>query len=1122
MKLNQYKIGLYSTVFLIAIALVASLGVGVFAEVHNIDADEFEDKTGSGKWNLSDDFSEGDTINFDFDEATQTHSVVVDLEGITINGREDTSIYVNSGAGNSLKLLECGAKINNLHFRPEGQGLNAAIQVDFANACCCNQPQLELTNLVIGWGSGDCDPSEGNFVDGIQFINGGPDGSSLDYMNIVFDEIETRCGILRHGIYFSPGDPASGVDDGVNNPGDIEDVFGLNFTNLQLQSCGAGNEIGAGIKFANQGELRDISVKESEEGDYGIYDNDHGIWIDGYNEADTNGFKEGGVTRINDFEVEDVDLRNNNINGFYIQPGTGMDTIENVYFESSHIVENGEYGVKFGDVVLDSNRLGATMSEIKFEEVVVRDNPSGGVLLTAADVGYPGSTAPDGLRVLDSRFNDKQPTQMENDQDHGLTVLAAGGIRHVVIKNSTFHDHAGEVGTGADKISGGINLGAIGYQPIESFDGPVQDVLIENSSASYNVNSEDGSQANGLLIQGKSVTEVAVKVTEEDGTYTFRENSRNGILIEGAISVDNITVADEDGDGSRDLVLDQNGTSDAGGNGLSIFGNTGNIGNVSVAWATFDENEGEGVVLNTDTSGDIKEISFSNVTANGNKDGSGLAIRSADGFENSSETVLIDPSQFNGNQDYGFVLTANNSIVNPIIKDSEFKDNNGNDNQNGAGIKLDAGDSPGDELSGAVVENNVVLNNYNGIEMQAWKVIDAEVKANDEISGNGPKNILIDGDNLQDISVVKNSLINDVGDGEYGLFLEAGGTGTSADIEVSENKFASGIDAPCGGLGTAIQLNARDASIHHNEFVRFDPTIVVTQESSNSPSGPEETSNHINNNNFDGCCHTIKALLGTNQKVDATENYFGEGVSEAFVRSTLAGDTEKIYILPIREQRVPIFEEEELEVKITPVPEEPGVNETVELKYELKNTTGSDIDVSEVLLSITDPDDELVEDEKQLKTDVTVEGNSSKTYTTEFTFTKSGEYQIEIKADEYTGTLTLPVGVVEPEEKQPYWGKGADKPATSGILPAPINGSDDPFLVLANTDGDSVEGYVTVNAVRVYDRTGKMLMEITSDFFTSMTQLENLNEDLYLYTVQYTLDGTEKSSPPMKFVVDKP
>ncbi|MBS3792903.1 hypothetical protein KGY77_09720, partial [Candidatus Bipolaricaulota bacterium] len=913
MKLTKYKVGLYTTVLLVALALIGTLGLGVSAEVYNIDKAEFKSLEGT---NLSSSYSEDDTLNFTFDEVIQEKTIIVDLEDITINGGGAVIKVETDDEGPSLILKECGATIKDLDFRPsENVGsVLSAIMVDFSGACCCFQPQLVLKNLSIGWGcgGGDCQAG-GSFIDGILFVNGNPN-STLDYSNIVFDEIETCCGVLRHGIHFYgnpdcedeelipplPDDPETALvsSDGF---GAIEDVYSLNFTNLKLKSCGQGDVMGAGIKFSNIGELRAVNIRESEREDYGIKGNDNGIWIKGNDDC-------AGVTRIEDFNIQDVDLSENNCHGFWVESGSEMDTIDNLNLVSSTIIENGGYGIYLGGELSQENvccdtifgpSLGANLNKVKFEELVVRDNTMGGALLMTAGVGNVGSTAPYGLKVVDSRFNNENPTQKENDQALGLGVFTNGGIRHVEVHNSTFHNHDTE--KLVDKCAPEKEVCESESAPFSGFGfllsscsgdcfGPIEDVVLENSSSSYN-------ESYGVSITGKSVADVSVKVTDSDYTSKFNKNGIYGILIRGLIGVDGITVADEDGDDSKDLHVDENKiwncnyceegevkTSTQGpGTGLGILSSDGNIGNVSVSSATFDENEGQGIILQTVNSGDIEEASFADVTANDNKGGSGLAINSADGFSNNSDTVLIDPSQFNNNKDHGVYLNAENSVDNPVIKDSEFKDNNGDGNDVGAGIWLKAGSNSGDELSGAVVENNVVTGNYHGVVLgKSWKIIDATVQNNVEISGNGPRNISIDGLNLQDISILDNKLINDVSDEEYGLYLNVGGTGGSANIEVARNHFESGIQAPCGGAGTAIQLNARDVSIHHNQFDRFDPTIVVTQESGSSPSNASETSNHINTNNFLGCCTTIDAGgLNGDKMVDATDNYWGEDAMEA-------------------------------------------------------------------------------------------------------------------------------------------------------------------------------------------------------------------------------------------------
>ncbi|MFW6071800.1 MAG: hypothetical protein ACOC86_05380, partial [Candidatus Bipolaricaulota bacterium] len=216
---------------------------------------------------------------------------------------------------------------------------------------------------------------------------------------------------------------------------------------------------------------------------------------------------------------------------------------------------------------------------------------------------------------------------------------------------------------------------------------------------------------------------------------------------------------------------------------------------------------------------------------------------------------------------------------------------------------------------------------------------------------------------------------------------------------------------------------------------------------------------------------------------------------------------------------------DDLEINISITPEEPGVNETVELEYELVNTTGSSLSLEEVRVTLIDADGEYIEDDKLLESDVDVPANDSETFTYEFETTNArGEYEAEISADDYTESLMFDVGEVEPEEKTPFWGDDGDS-AESGILPAPINRGNDetPFLELANEDGDSVHGYVDVDAVRVFDMGGRKVLELTdgdTDNFNDMSQLEDLENGIYLYTVDYEVsDEGESKSPVMKFLV---
>lgn len=1129
MKLTKSKVGIYPAVLILALALLVSLGSVVSAEVHNVD--DISDLGG----NLSEitGYSDGDTINLTFDTQTQSVNadsspIIVDLENITINGQGATINVDASGndytpakySGSSIVIKESGAKIQNLAFDPINGLAENAIEVDMAGACSCTQPELELYNLTIA--SQSCaSAGTGSFEDGILFTNSG--SADLDYKHVQFDEISTGCGVERHGIYFLDGDVSDG---GSNSGGLIVDVYSVDFTNMDLKSCGQDNKNGAGIKFANTGALKDISIKDSEGDDYGIEDNDHGIVIQGATSSSS------GVTRIENFEVKNVDIKSNNEQGFWIQGDSAMQTIDKFYLESSTIVENGKE-VSGGYGVFVDN-VGAKLSEIEFTDLVVRDNYSGGAYIaTSGSLGEISSTAPYGLKITDSRFNDSNPTQTQNDQRLGLYVEAEGGLRHVKIDNSTFHNHKAVTDNSA---SNGFGVGLFGGSS-----GEVQDIAIHDSAASYNATF-------GLGLEGNSVADVSIKVTEDsEGQYGFKENGAFGIGIEGNIGVDNVTFVDEDGDDSKDLVVDENGgnlgsddsisllnSSDNSSDwleelksGAFIYNANGNIGNVSVTSATFDENEGEGIELKTKSSGDIKEVSFSDVTANGNKGGSGLAIKSSENISNSNGNVLVDPSQFNNNNNHGVTLEAKDSIIDPIFKDSEFKKNDADDNFTGAGINIEAGESPGDEILGVRIENNTITDNFHGISVRGNKLKDLKINNNEKISGNGPRdvdtsddyesprNISLTGNKLEDLSVVDNREINDVKDDEYGLYLEVGTEGTSSNITVARNKFASGIEALCGGSGTAIMLNARNVDVNHNEFVRFDPTIVVKQESSGTIDKPEDTSNHINDNNFEGCCTTIDVRLDGGQKVDATNNYWGEATSLGDVKDTLAGNTDQIFLESLRDEPVEVGDED-VDITVSITPTEPGVNETIEIEYVLENTTGSSMTLDSVRLTVTGPDDEAMVDNEEVQSDLTIDSGSSKSFTYEFTTGNTGDYEATINADdEYSGSLTFPVGEIEPEDKEPYWGTDSE-PSKSGVLPAPVDGSETPFLELANKDGNDVASYVTINSMKVFDLTGAKVLEV-KDGFDDLSALENLENGLYLYIVE--LEESSSSSSVMKLVV---
>ncbi|MFP4202238.1 MAG: hypothetical protein ACLFSX_04740, partial [Candidatus Acetothermia bacterium] len=203
-------------------------------------------------------------------------------------------------------------------------------------------------------------------------------------------------------------------------------------------------------------------------------------------------------------------------------------------------------------------------------------------------------------------------------------------------------------------------------------------------------------------------------------------------------------------------------------------------------------------------------------------------------------------------------------------------------------------------------------------------------------------------------------------------------------------------------------------------------------------------------------------------------------------------------------------------------PEEPDV-EPVELEITMTNNKSSDVDLDEISLTITDDAGDPVVDDEQLDTNVTVEAGDSATETYEFTPEEEGSYTAEVTGNGYSGSFDFEIGTVVTDKPNPYWGDDGGR-AESGILPAPVDGDETPFLELANEDGDSVHTYVTDITLRVFDLSGKQLAEIESGW-DDLSELENMENGLYLYTVEYEVDTEDetqsKKSPVMKFVVKK-
>ncbi|MBS3792430.1 hypothetical protein KGY77_07305, partial [Candidatus Bipolaricaulota bacterium] len=828
----------------------------------------------------------------------------------------------------------------------------------------------------------------------------------------------------------------------------------------------------------------------------------------------------------------------------------------------------GGFGIFVGatcygeDSDLDMCYSTAELDKVVLDNVEVFDNSNGGAGFFVSNVS--GDTSDPAFQVVDSQFNEDLGAG-ENDQGFGLTVAAYEGISGVEISNSTFNDHDGGLidinlpELPDQNLGDGIALLATYTDGAKD---SVEDVTIENTIASNNVTElpDEVYDGNGLRIEARTVDNINILETD-----AFNDNGKDGIKIYGETGVENVTIEGSDDDEPWPIIAKGNVNDGLFvGSGNDDRENDGYIRDLEVSSAQFGEeghyNSGNGVELLTEESGsDIGSldssgaITFDDIYASYNR-GHGMKVDSAGSFLNPSENVFINNSEFSYNWKDGLRLVAADDVVNPRIENSTFVGNN----INTYGIYISAGKNEGDILgsSGTVeLRGNVVANNEKGIVIGGVKdqdsnrvgsIQDFAIEENttenpydEEKNGNSVINIALIADELHSVDVRDNRIIGpydyDPDEDDDGLGLEDGvglwlrAKNSSSEISVRENLFDSEAAGECVGNGTAILLDAKKTTIQRNEIIKFSTSIKVTQESSGS-STAEDTSNHINQNNIVGCCITIDASelsYEDGKKVDATDNFWGEDYTDAeslainMVAHPDADDPlDQIFVEPIRDEPVDIVEDD-LKINISVTPENPGTNETVELEYELVNTTNSSMKLDEVRLTLIDADGDFIEDDKLLESDVSVTADDSETFTYEFETTNArGEYEAEVSADDYTGSLLFEVGVVEPDEKTPFWGSDADS-AQSGILPAPINKGNDetPFLELANEDGDSVHSYVDVNTVRVFDMGGRKVLEIT-DGFNDMAELEDLENGLYLYTVDYEVSGEDDGqSPVMKFLV---
>lgn len=1079
MKLNKFKFGSILAVVL-SLAILAAVSPAVNAKTWEIDTDEFtqiEDGGSLSNYNNGD-ISAGDTLVLtDTAESyTQTGSstIEVDVRNVTIKGRDTGDNYpviertgtISGGQQNFLIKAE-GVTVKNLRFEVTTSDVNyPAIVVDLSNTCSCTSPTAKFKNLIIPTcGSG------GSYDEGILFTG------DTDYQNVVFENLTIGSNVSDYGIHF---DKKTG------------DVSALEFSEMDINGCGTGGGTGTGILFENGGTLEDVEITESHD-EYGVQDNNYGIMVDG-----------SKVTEIADFNLKNVELKNNSNVGLLIKDSsTGSDNLKTIKRlklerENTEISGNGR-GVIISDGTLDDpSRIDANLTEVDFEDVVIKNNTDGGVGMYVDGVGYPG-TEGSGIKVADSEFNPQAPDQNNNDQLYGLKVKTRGGIQYVDIVNSEFHGHTGS--------EAGLHLKA---------ESNLQNITIENSSASYNA------KGSGVDLEGNFVSGVKVEFTGGQGIH-FKENGSYGIHVQGSIGVDGFQLVDKDGDGNKDISLDENGNT-----GLKIENsNRGNLSDITVKYVTFNENSGHGAHLLTDQSGNIHGVSFHNISAKENNQqevgSSGLKIEAAQSFENSTDKILLKDSKLNSNKSHGIHLKAKKHLQNTIIQGSSFVDNNSSGSSTGTGIKLDAGIDVGDELAGTVVKDNVVTGNHYGITLHGWKIANLDVNQNDQILNNGTYNVKIKAiDTLQYVDVKDNILINEIGSGEFGLHLSVDEDGASSNITVSGNSFESGITDYCGGAGTGIYLNAKNVKVKENKFYRLDPAIKVLQEAAGPVDNSDESKNHINKNNFEICCTAIDATsLNTGQKVDATDNFWGEGETKESIEKVIDAP-EHVFYGDLRNNQVVIVSLLEV-TSLKAVQDEPKVNETVDLEYKLKNVSDKTISGQDVRLTIKNPSGNVV---VNIPKEDIPELDAGATYTKTHSFVpiKEGTYSatLEVDGGAYSKTTTFdvqgePGPTPTPDKFEPNWEK-------TGIMPAPLDGSTPELEITSKEVGAIEDADVSDFKIRVFDLSGKKVIPADSfgDSINDLAVLNDLQNGLYIYTVSLTRsDGKEFISPAMKFVVKK-
>ncbi len=1171
MKLNKYKVGLTFTVILLSMLLTVS-GFALDSDDVTEDGDRwiiktqdaFDRLTGNNisevdfKGDSAPDIEDGDTIALDSDSFTQTASITIDRQNITIEPTQDVvnsdnvatleqvstyggvrTVDVGPNPGDtadvtsSIVITKEGSHVRNLNFEPAGDvgAIDNAILVDIQDPCACETRGMLFENLQIP----TCG-ANGNFEYGIRFtgVIESYGDRSTDYSDVQFLDVRV-----------------DGVEkDGVNFADSVGDVSDLHFEEFYAGSCGSGCIGGFGLYFNNHGKVENINMEDSDnlgaeqQSRYGIEKSQDGIRVNG-----------ASVTKVSGFRIEDFEIKNNCDSGIYIKGNWENNdeaiTLVDLTVKDTEISENGDaqkgtfsggFGILIGDLMFGEgdypNVTGihyspAKLDKVTLDNVQVFNNASGGAGLFASKIA--GSE--DGVEVNDSRFNMEVTGNGENDQGFGLTVAGYEGIDGLEINNSEFHDHDGGLsdvtmsGLPDQNFSDGIALLAA-YQDGAHDD--VEDVLIRNTEANNNDTTSDN--GNGLRIEGKTVDGIDVNKVGK-----FNDNGKNGIEIFGDEGVNDVTIEDGDADDIREITANGNGNI-----GLLVESDSGNITDLSVTDAEFGKeghkNKDNGVkVVTNQEDGDIGSsntdgaVSFENVSASYNLE-HGMEISSAGDFLNPSQNVVVGNSEFYYNHKDGVKLAASGDVMNPRFENSSFVGNNV-DSTLSAGLYIEFGGDLQGSSNVSEISGNVFSGNKEGLTVKPPKpntpptgsISNFSVKDNttfyagneEEYNGNVVRNFGLIAGQLNSVKVEENIVVGE--ETEVGLLLQA--ADSSSAISVTKNIFRTGAEGACIGLGTAVVLDAWNADINHNEFDGYSTGIEVRKEKAiSSEDSASDTSNHINENNIVGCCTTIDASALEDPddfyKVDATENYWGPDVQSPEDAAINIVSPEHVFYGNVLDSPVVVIEILKIN-QFKTVTSEPEVGKTVELQFKLKNISDSKISGQTVRMIVKDPDGNvIINTEKENVPEL----DSGEVYTNTHSFlpTQNGEYTATLEVDRGAVTKSIMVDVTgegpgpgPTDNYTPDWKK-------TGIMPAPLDGSTPKLEITNEEDGAITDANVSDFSIRVYDLSGKKVIPADSfgDSINDLSVLNELENGLYIYTVTLETDDTY-TSPAMKFVVKK-